>query len=242
MFTRKRVRGSNPLLSAIDIFYYAYKDKKKVKPSSRNWIQRQLTDQYVARAQKEGYKSRAAYKLLQIQEKFQIFKKDTITIDLGAAPGGWSQVAAKLAHSTVANNLVIAVDLLPVHELVGVKTICGNFLDEEVQNLIWKELGDRYVDAVISDMAPNTTGERSTDYLRIMHLCLEAFSFAQKVLKPGGSFVAKVFRGGADNKILKEIKNNFTTVKHFKPPASRQASTEMYLIALGFKNNQPKEL
>lgn len=221
----------------MDIFCYAYKDKKKVKPSSRNWIQRQLTDQYVARAQKEGYKSRAAYKLLQIHEKFQIFKKGSITIDLGAAPGGWSQVAAKLTQSTLENNLVIALDLLPIDEITGVKTICGNFLDEEVQKIVWEEIGDRRVDAVISDMAPNTTGERSTDYLRIMHLCFEAFSFAQKVLKPDGCFIAKVFRGGADHNILKEIKNNFTIVKHFKPPASRQASTEMYLIALGFKNN-----
>jgi len=173
--------------------------------------------------------------LLQIHEKFQIFKKGSITIDLGAAPGGWSQVAAKLSNSTQANSLVIAVDLLPIDELIGVKTICGNFLDEQIQNIVWAELGDRYVDAVISDMAPNTTGERSTDYLRIMHLCQEAFSFAQKVLKPEGSFIAKVFRGGTDHNILKEIKNNFTTVKHFKPPASRQESTEMYLIALGFK-------
>jgi len=175
--------------------------------------------------------------LLQIHEKFQIFKKGNITIDLGAAPGGWSQVAAKLSNSTSTNKLVIALDLLPMDEITGVRNICGNFLDGQIQNIIWSQLGDNLVDVVISDMAPNTTGERSTDYLRIMHLCSEAFSFAQKALKPGGSFIAKVFRGGADHTILKEIKNHFTAVKHFKPLASRQGSTEMYLIALGFKNN-----
>ncbi|AVP87051.1 ribosomal RNA large subunit methyltransferase E [Candidatus Phycorickettsia trachydisci] len=187
-------------------------------------------------AQKDGYKSRAAYKLLQIHEKFQIFKKGNITIDLGAAPGGWSQIAAKLSNATSTNKLVIALDLLPMDKIAGVSNICGNFLDEQIQNKIWTQLGDHQADAVISDMAPNTTGERSTDYLRIMHLCSEAFSFAQKALKPGGSFIAKVFRGGTDHNILKEIKNHFTTVKHFKPLASRQESTEMYLIALGFKN------
>ncbi len=185
-------------------------------------------------AKRDGYRSRAAYKILQIQEKFKIFKPGSKVIDLGAAPGGWSQIASKLVGAKTDASLVVAVDLLDFADIKGVSIIKGDFADEQIKAQIINLINGK-ADVVISDMAPNTTGERITDHIRIMDLCEQAFYFAKENLNTGGHFVAKIFRGGTEHTLLKEIKMQFSVVKHFKPAASRQESSEMYLIATGFK-------
>jgi len=172
------------------------KTAKGRKKSSTLWLMRQLNDPYVAKSKLDGYRSRAAYKLLEINEKFRVLSPGMNVVDLGAAPGGWSQVAAKI---------------IP---------------------LIINNLDNQLADVVLSDMAANTTGHSATDHLRIIDLCENAFQFAITILKPGGHFIAKIFRGGAENDLLNNIKQNFTTVKHFKPDSSRKTSSEFYLIAL----------
>ena len=234
MFTATCQGFESPSLRQQRCIIYAYKIKKKVNFSSRNWIHRQLTDIYVKNARKDGYRSRAAYKILQIQEKFKIFKPGTKVIDLGAAPGGWSQVISKIVCSTDKNPCVLALDLLTIDDISGVMSLKGDFLDEQIQQEIVSKFALK-ADVIVSDMAPNTTGERITDHIRIMSLCEQAFFFAKENLNPGGSFVAKIFRGGTEHTLLKDIKSHFKIVKHYKPDSSRQESSEMYLIATGFK-------
>lgn len=213
------------------------KTAKRRKTSSTSWLKRQLNDPFVAKAKMDGYKSRAAYKLIEINDKFHILKPGANVIDLGAAPGGWSQVAAKIIKSDDINakNKLIAIDLLPLDGIAGVMSFEKNFFDDDAKDLIINSLSGQLADIVMSDMAANTTGHSQTDHLRIMDLCENALIFALTILKPGGHFIAKIFRGGAEGDLLSIVKQNFKIVKHFKPQSSRKESSEFYLIALDKK-------
>jgi 23S rRNA (uridine2552-2'-O)-methyltransferase len=213
------------------------KTAKRRKTSSTSWLKRQLNDPFVAKAKMDGYKSRAAYKLIEINDKFHILKPGANVIDLGAAPGGWSQVAAKIIKSDDINakNKLIAIDLLPLDGIAGVTSFEKNFFDDDAKDLIINSLSGQLADIVMSDMAANTTGHSQTDHLRIMDLCENALIFALTILKPGGHFIAKIFRGGAEGDLLSIVKQNFKIVKHFKPQSSRKESSEFYLIALDKK-------
>ena len=202
---------------------------KKLKTSSKRWVERQINDLYVDEAKKQGYRSRAAFKLLELDEKSHILKKGMKIVDLGAAPGGWCQVAAEKGCSKI-----VAIDLLAVDPIPGVDFIQLDFMDDDAPEKL-KELLGGQADVVLSDMAPNTSGHRQTDHLRIMMVVEAAHLFATEVLKPGGTFVAKVFQGGTQSELLGEIKKNFEKVKHIKPPASRKESSEQYVVATGFK-------
>jgi 23S rRNA (uridine2552-2'-O)-methyltransferase len=198
-------------------------------PSSKRWLDRQLNDPYVAAAQDAGYRSRAAFKLLQIQEKYHLLRPGMAVVDLGAAPGGWSQVAATLVGE---GGTVIALDILEMDTLPGVSVLCGDFTDAATVAALRAQLTSP-VDVVLSDMAAPTTGHAATDHLRVVALAEEAFAFAAAVLRPGGSFVVKVFQGGASGDLLALGKKLFRKVHHFKPPASRKESAEIYLVAEG---------
>jgi 23S rRNA (uridine2552-2'-O)-methyltransferase len=210
------------------------KTAKRRKTSSTNWLRRQLNDPFVAKSKIDGYKSRAAYKLIEINDKFHILNPGANVIDLGAAPGGWSQVAAKIINSDFASakNKLIAIDLLPMEPIAGVTSFEKNFFDNDTKELIIDTLNGQLADVVLSDMAANTIGHSKTDHLRILDLCENALIFGLTILKPGGAFVAKIFRGGAENDLLTLAKQNFKIVKHFKPKSSRKESSEFYLIAL----------
>jgi 23S rRNA (uridine2552-2'-O)-methyltransferase len=211
------------------------KTARKRKPSSQRWLERQLNDPYVARSKREGFRSRAAYKLVEIDDRFGLLKPGRRVVDLGAAPGGWSQVAADRVGATDAAPRVVAIDYLGMDPLPGVVIIEKDFLDADAQDLIVQALRAEKADVVLSDMAAPTTGHRATDHLRIVALCEAAADFARDVLKPGGAFLAKVFRGGTENKLLADLKRDFTKVQHVKPPASRSDSPELYLLATGFR-------
>ena len=200
------------------------------KVSSTRWLERQLNDPYVKRARAEGYRSRAAYKLLELDEKFGLLKGVKGVVDLGIAPGGWSQVVRKKAPAA----RVAGIDFLPTDPIEGVAILQMDFMDESAPAALREALaGD--ADLVLSDMAANTVGHPQTDHLRTMALVEAGMEFAVEVLKPGGAYVAKVLAGGADNNLVAELKRHFTTVKHAKPPASRKYSSEWYVIAQGFK-------
>lgn len=207
------------------------------KPSSTRWLQRQLNDPYVALAKKEGYRSRAAYKLIELDDKFHLLKAGKTVLDLGAAPGGWTQVAAMRTKSTEEKPLVVGVDILPMPSVPSARIMQLDFMDDAAPDAI-RALIPEGVDVVLSDMAPNTTGHQATDHLRIMALIEAAYPFACEVLKTGGVFVAKVFQGGAEKELLAQMNKDFTTVKHAKPKASRSDSAEMYVVALGFKGSK----
>ncbi|WP_380873432.1 ribosomal RNA large subunit methyltransferase E [Sphingomonas sp. DBB INV C78] len=202
--------------------------------SSTRWLARQLNDPYVRRAKAEGYRSRAAYKLMELDERFQLLKGVTRVIDLGIAPGGWSQVVRKIAPKAA----IVGIDLLPVDPIDGVTILQMDFMDDDAPQRLAEALGGP-ADLVLSDMAANTVGHPQTDHLRTMALVEAGCAFCADVLKPGGAYVAKVLAGGADNDLVAELKRMFTTVKHAKPPASRKDSSEWYVIAQGFKA-QPK--
>jgi len=208
------------------------KAKRQRSESSRQWLMRHLNDPYVAAAQEEGYRSRAAFKLLQLDEKFQLLKPGLRVLDLGAAPGGWSQVAAK-AIAKKASKLV-ALDILPMDALAGVEFLQMDFTDNAAPEKL-KELLGGPADLVLSDLAPNTTGHPGTDHIRIMALTEMAAHFAIDVLAPGGAFVCKFFQGGAEQELLGLLKKHFVKTRHAKPPASRAESSETYLVAQGFR-------
>ncbi|MDF2964893.1 MAG: rrmJ [Rickettsiaceae bacterium] len=211
------------------------KTAKSRSVSSTRWLQRQLNDPLVILAKKEGYRSRAAFKLLDIEEKFKIFKPGLKVLDLGAAPGGWTQVAVKLTKSLDnPQSKVIALDLLPIEEIPGAISLQKDFYDFDATDLLKETLGSQ-ADIVMSDMAANTTGHQATDHLKIIDLCERAYDFAVTILKPEGHFIAKIFQGGAEQILLSKIKQNFAQVKHFKPKSSRADSSEIYVIAIGFK-------
>lgn len=210
------------------------KRKSGLKPSSRRWLERHMNDPYVHRAKAEGYRSRSAFKLMEINDRFSILKPGMKVVDLGAAPGGWSQIAARLTGATSEKPLVAATDYLPVDPIAGVVMLQKDFLDDDAPDALIAALGGD-PDVVLSDMAAPTTGHRNTDHIRTMHLCETAAQFAIAVLRPGGHFVAKTFQGGTENTLLAELKRHFTTVRHVKPDASREESVELYLLASGFK-------
>ncbi|HLM39297.1 MAG TPA: RlmE family RNA methyltransferase, partial [Microvirga sp.] len=191
----------------------------------------QLNDPYVARAKREGYRSRAAFKLLEIDEKFHILKPGQKIVDLGAAPGGWSQIAASKVGP---KGRIVGIDLLPVDPMAGVEFIQLDFLDESAPGKLMEMLGGP-ADLVMSDMAANTTGHKKTDHLRIIGLAEAAIYFAREILAPGGAFVAKVFQGGTENQLLSDLKRDFAVVRHVKPSASRADSAELYVLATGFR-------
>lgn len=209
----------------------------KLKESSRRWLQRHLNDPYVQRSRAEGYRSRAVYKLLEIDEKHHILKGARRIIDLGAAPGGWSQIAARVTDSTNDNIRVAAIDFLEMDAIPGVHFIQMDFLDDEAPGKLMEALGGP-PDLVLSDMAAPTTGHQRTDHLRTMHLCEVAAHFAIEVLREGGHFLAKTFQGGAERELLTLLKQNFKQVVHVKPGASRAESVEMFLLAKGFKGRK----
>jgi 23S rRNA (uridine2552-2'-O)-methyltransferase len=210
---------------------------KKRTASSQRWLERQLNDPYVARARREGYRSRAAYKLLEIDDKFNLLKPGQRVVDLGAAPGGWSQIAARRVGSQDGRGRVVGIDLLPIDPMPGVEFVELDFLDESAPGRLTELLGGP-ADVVMSDMAANTTGHKKTDHLRIMGLAEAAAQFAREILAPGGAFVAKVFQGGTENQLLADLKRDFATVRHVKPQASRADSSELYVLATGFRGGR----
>ena len=194
---------------------------KKRSASSTRWLQRQLNDPYVAEARREGYRSRAAFKLAEIDDKHRFLKRGARVVDLGAAPGGWSQIAAERTGSSDDNPLVVTIDLLPMEPIPGVAILEKDFLDDDAPAAISAALRGAAVDVVLSDMAAPTTGHRKTDHLRTTHLFEVAAEFARDFLVPGGAFLAKVFRGGTEGDLLTALKRDFEKVAHIKPPASR---------------------
>jgi 23S rRNA (uridine2552-2'-O)-methyltransferase len=210
------------------------KAKSGRSASSRSWLERQLNDPYVARAKRDGYHSRAAYKLLEIDDKARFLKPGSRVIDLGAAPGGWSQVAAKRVGAEDGRGAVVAIDVLEMQPVPGTRFQQIDFLDAAAPEKLREMMGGP-ADVVLSDMAANTTGHRQTDHLRTMALVEAAAEFAREVLAPGGVFLSKVLQGGTENRLLAELKRDFATVKHIKPAASRADSSELYLLATGFR-------
>ncbi|KRP87620.1 23S rRNA (uridine2552-2'-O)-methyltransferase [Bradyrhizobium sp. USDA 4518] len=210
----------------------------KRKLSSKLWLERQLNDPYVAKAKAMGYRSRAAFKLLEIDDKYRLLKPGMTVVDLGAAPGGWSQIAAKRTGAVDGKGKVVAIDLLEMGEIPGVTFAQLDFLDHDAPEKLIAMMGGR-ADIVMSDMAANTTGHRKTDQLRIIGLVETAAHFAGEVLNPGGTFLAKVFQSGADAELVAQLKRDFATVRHVKPAASRQDSSERYVLATGFRG-QPQ--
>ena len=201
-------------------------------PAQQRWLARQLNDPYVAAAQAQGFRSRAAFKLIELDDRFKLIAKGCRVLDLGAAPGGWTQIALQRGAGQV-----VGVDLLPIEPIAGATLIRGDFDDPEMPGRLIALMGGP-ADLVLSDMAPNTTGHAATDHIRIMGLAELALQFAASVLAPGGGFVAKVFQGGSEKEMLMPLKQLFATVKHAKPPASRKESSELYVVAQGFRGAQ----
>jgi 23S rRNA (uridine2552-2'-O)-methyltransferase len=210
------------------------KAKKSRSLSSKLWLERQLNDPYVAQARREGFRGRAAYKLIEIDDKHRLLKGGAKVVDLGAAPGGWSQVAAKRSGAAQSRGRVVAMDLLDMAPIAGVDFVQLDFLDPRAPDEIKARLGGP-ADVVLSDMAANATGHRKTDHLRIMALAEAAAEFAREVLAPGGTFLCKVLQGGTEARLLATLKRDFASVKHVKPAASRSDSAELYLLATGFR-------
>jgi len=210
------------------------KTARKRTLASTLWLQRQLNDPYVARAKREGLRSRAAFKLMEIDEKFHLLKPGQKIVDLGAAPGGWSQVAAKKVKSVDGKGRVVGIDLLDIEPLPGVDFAVQDFLADEAPELLKSMLGGE-ADGVLSDMAANTTGHKRTDHLRIVHLAELAAAFAGEVLAPGGYFLCKLFQGGETGELVTQLKRDFALVRHVKPQASRADSSELYVLATGFR-------
>lgn len=227
-------KNGKPGSSGTRVLKTRVKKKSGLKVSSRRWLERHLNDPYVQRSKAEGYRSRAAYKLLEIDDKHHLLKPGMRVIDLGAAPGGWCQVAAARVKSTAENPHVVGIDYLGMDAVPGAAVLEMDFLDDAAPTKLVDALGGD-PDIVLSDMAAPTTGHRRTDHLRTMHLCEVAADFAISVLKPGGHFLAKTFQGGTESSLLDQLKRNFRSVHHVKPPASRDESVELYLLAKDFK-------
>lgn len=208
------------------------------RESSTRWLERQLNDPYVRRAKADGYRSRAAYKLIEIDDKHHLLKPGYRVVDLGAAPGGWCQVAVERVKSSEDAPKVVGIDYLDMDPVPGTVFLKKDFLDDDAPQMLLDALGGHKPDVVMSDMAAPTTGHRQTDHLRTTHLFEIAIDFARENLVLGGSFLAKVFRGGTENALLTELKKEFKTVAHLKPPASRKESPELYVIAKGFRGRQ----
>ena len=207
------------------------KSDKRRTPSSRAWLERQISDPYVARAKREGYRSRAAFKLAEIDDKYRLLKAGARVVDLGAAPGGWSEIAARRVGR---KGRVIALDIIDMKPIAGVEFLKLDFLNMTAPERLKALIGGK-ADIVLTDMASNTTGHRQTDHLRILALAEAAALFAREVLSRGGTFLCKVLQGGTEAALLSELKRDFESVKHVKPPASRTDSAELYLLARGFR-------
>jgi 23S rRNA (uridine2552-2'-O)-methyltransferase len=203
--------------------------------SQKAWLERQLNDPYVAAAKRLGLRSRAAFKLAEIDDKYHFLKAGGRVVDLGAAPGGWSQVAVDRVKAKEGKGRIIAIDIHGMDAIPGVTVFHKDFLDDDAPALLIGALGGEKADVVMSDMAAHATGHRQTDHLKIVALAEAAFDFARDVLKPGGSFLAKVLRGGTEGELLKALKQHFETVKHVKPKSSREDSAELFVLALGFR-------
>ena len=227
MTTPKSGRGERELKVRV-------KSKRK-SLSSKLWLERQLNDPYVARAKREGFRSRAAFKLTEIDDKYRLFRPGLRVVDLGAAPGGWAQVAAERVKAVEGQGQVVAIDVLAMEPIAGVEFLQLDFLDAAAPGRLAALLRDGAADIVLSDMAASTTGHTATDHLRIMGLAETAVDFACDVLAPGGAFVCKVFQGGTERTLLDRLKKSFSSVRHVKPPASRSGSAELYVLATGFR-------
>lgn len=212
------------------------KTKKNRTVSQKRWLERQLNDPYVARAKREGLRSRAAYKLIEVDDKYRLLKPGGRVVDLGAAPGGWSEIAAKRVRAAEGGGKVVAIDILDMAPVAGVDFEKLDFLDPKAPARLRKMLGDG-ADVVLSDMAANATGHKKTDQLKIMALVEAGAEFASEVLRPGGSFLTKVLQGGTEPTLLARLKRDFATVRHVKPQASRADSSELYLLATGFRGS-----
>ncbi len=216
------------------------KTAKKRSAASTRWLQRQLNDPYVARARQEGWRSRAAYKLAEIDDRHGLLRQGARIVDLGAAPGGWSQLAAERTGSTDEAPLIAAIDILPMDPIPGVVILEKDILDDDAPAALIAAIGGHAPDIVLSDMAAPTTGHRKTDHLRTTHLFEVAAAFARDVLAPGGTLLAKVFRGGTERALLNELKRDYMKVVHVKPPASRAESPELYVLATGFRGRDDR--
>jgi len=205
--------------------------------SSKLWLERQLNDPYVARAKREGYRSRAVYKLIEIDDKYRFLKPGARVVDLGAAPGGWSQIAAQRVKASEGKGSVVATDILEMDSIPGVDVLLLDFLDPAAPDILKERLGGK-ADVVMSDMAANATGHRKTDHLKIIGLVEAAAEFATEILNPGGVFLAKVLQGGTEGELLTMLKRRFASVKHIKPAASRADSAELYVFATGFRDER----
>ncbi|MFM2423390.1 MAG: Ribosomal large subunit methyltransferase [Pseudomonadota bacterium] len=213
------------------------KTARKRTASSQRWLERQLNDPYVTASKRDGYRSRAAYKLIEIDQKAKLLKPGQVIVDLGAAPGGWSQVSAKRTKADEGHGQVVAIDYLAFDAIPGVEIFQLDFLDPKAPDLLRARLKNGRADIVLSDMAAPTTGHTATDHLRIIGLAEAAIDFACDVLAPGGAFLCKVFQGGAETQMLNRLKQSFRTVRHVKPPASRSDSAELYVLATGFRGD-----
>lgn len=212
------------------------KTAKRRKKGSTRWLQRQLNDPYVAEAQKQGFRSRAVFKLMQIDDKLKFLKPGKVVIDLGSAPGGWTQLAVQRVNPEKTDGLIIGLDILEMDDLPGAVILQKDFNDHDAPDTLIRIMDGRKADVVMSDIAPNTTGHQQTDHLRIMHLVELTWDFAKQVLNEHGTFIAKVFQGGAEKELLDDLKKHCRSVRHIKPDASRKESAEVYVVASDFKN------
>jgi 23S rRNA (uridine2552-2'-O)-methyltransferase len=224
--------GSKPAGKSLKV---RVKTGKGKTASQKIWLERQLNDPYVHEAKKLGYRSRAAFKLIEIDDKFKFLKSGGRVVDLGAAPGGWSQVAAKRVKAEEGKGKVVAIDMHGMDPITAVTIFKKDFYDDDAPKLLIEALGGDKADCVLSDMAAHATGHRQTDVINIIALAEAGYYFAKEVLKPGGMYLAKVLRGGTENEILKLLKKDFETVKHVKPMASRDDSAELFVLALGYR-------
>lgn len=229
MAAGKRSRGQPGTARASTV---QLKTSKGRSTASQAWLKRQLNDPYVQAAKTQGLRSRAAFKLMELDDRFKLIRRDMSVVDLGAAPGGWTQVAIRRGAARV-----VGLDLLAMDPIPGADILQGDFTDADMPERLEELIGGK-VDIVLSDMAPNTTGHTGTDHLRIMALAEMALDFAISVLAPGGAFVTKVFQGGSEREMLARMKANFTSVRHAKPPASRKESSELYVLAMGFRGGE----
>jgi 23S rRNA (uridine2552-2'-O)-methyltransferase len=211
------------------------------RASSTRWLQRQLNDPYVQRAKKEGFRSRSTFKLIEMDDKFQFLKPGMRVVDLGCAPGGWCDIAARRVQSNSDNPLVVGIDYLGMDPIAGVHILQKDFLDDDAPQALMDALGGHPPDIVLSDMAAPTTGHKQTDHLRTVHLFEVAALFAKENLRPGGIFLSKVFKGGTEHDMLAELKRDYQSIAHIKPPASRKESPEMYVFAKGFRGRREDE-
>jgi 23S rRNA (uridine2552-2'-O)-methyltransferase len=225
---------STPIIAGQRDLTVRVKTARGRKTSSTRWLQRQLNDPYVSQAKRDGYRSRAAYKLIELDDKFGLLKQGYNVVDLGAAPGGWSQVSAKRVQSSAKNPSVVAVDILDMPSIAGVTFLQCDMNDEDAPARIHAILNDR-VNIVLSDLAPNTTGHPPTDHMRIILLCELAYTLALEILSVGGAFICKVRQGGTEVEMLTDMKRRFEKVAHFKPQSSRKESPETYVVAMGLR-------